>query len=97
MNLALVHEIFGILGSLLRIFGFLLFGFAGGRFTLDAFQKAGWQVQIALILGFFGMFVALLDFSSPGGAGAFALGGGIAFLMSGMGKKDDGAETAKKK
>jgi hypothetical protein len=92
----IVLEIFSFLGFLLRAFGFFLFGFGGGRFVLDAFQKANWQLQIALVLGFFGLLIGLTDFSSPGAAGAFALGAGIAFLMSGMGKKDANAEDEKK-
>ena len=93
----IVSEIFSFIGFLLRAFGFLLFGFGGGRFMLDAFQKANWQLQVALALGFFGLLVGLTKFSSPGSAGAFALGAGIAFLMSGMAKKEDGEEAAKKK
>ena len=93
----IVSEIFSFLGFLLRAFGFLLFGFGGGRFMLDAFQKANWQLQIALALGFFGLLIGLTDFSSPGSAGAFALGAGVAFLMSGMAKKkEDGEEGASK-
>jgi hypothetical protein len=45
-------------------------------------------VKIALILGFFGVAIAFTDFASPGSAGAFALGGGAAFLMAGLPKKD---------
>jgi hypothetical protein len=93
----IVPEIFGFLGFLLRALGFLLFGFGSGRFMLDAFQKANWQLQIALALGFFGLLIGLTDFSSPGSAGSFALGAGIAFLMSGMAKKDPGEDNAKKK
>jgi hypothetical protein len=93
----IVLDIFSFLGFLLRAFGFLLFGFGGGRFMLDAYQKANWQLQIALALGFFGLLIGLTDFSSPGSAGAFALGAGIAFLMSGMAKKDASEEDVKKK
>jgi hypothetical protein len=93
----IVPQVFSFLGFLLRAFGFLLFGFGGGRFMLDAFQKANWQLQIALVLGFFGLLIGLTDFSSPGSAGAFALGAGIAFFMSGAGKKDNAEEDVKKK
>lgn len=84
----IVNEIFALLGFLLRAFGFLLFGFGGGRFTLDAYQKANWQLQIALALGFFALLIGLTKYSSPGSAGAFALGSAIAFFMSGMAKKE---------
>lgn len=92
----IVSEVFSFLGFLLRAFGFLLVGFGGGRFVLDAYQKANWQLQTALVLGFFALLIGLTDFSSPGSAGAFALGAGIAFLMSGMGKKKEDDEEMKK-
>jgi hypothetical protein len=91
----IVSEIFSFLGFLLRAFGFLLFGFGAGRFMLDAYQKAPWQVQVALVLGFFGLLIGLTDFSSAGSAGAFALGAGVAFFMSGMPKKKDDSEKTK--
>ncbi len=94
----IVSEIFSFLGFLLNALGFLLFGFGGGRFMLGAFQKGSWQLQCALALGFFALLAALAKFSSPGSVGAFALGGGIAFLMSGMAKKkEDGEEDTGKK
>jgi hypothetical protein len=89
-----VYEVFGFLGFLLRGLGFLVIGFALGRFTLEAYEKAGWQLQIALALGFFGLLIGLTHFSSPGAAGAFALGGGVALLMANTPKKDD--DEAKK-
>ena len=85
----IVNDIFAFLGFLLNALGFLLFGFGGGRFVLGAFPKAGWQVQCALVLGLFALLAALAKFSSHGSVGAFALGAGIAFFMSGMAKKED--------
>jgi hypothetical protein len=93
----IVNEIFGFLGFLLSALGLLVFGFAAGRFTLDAFQRAGWQVQVALVLGFFAVLVGLANYTTPGSVGAFALGAGIAFLISGMAKKDASEEEVKKK
>jgi hypothetical protein len=92
----IVPEIFGFLGFLLGALGALVFGFAGGRFALDAFQKTSWQVQVALVLGLFGAFVGLANYATPGTAGAFALGAGLAFFASGMGKKKDEEEPRKK-
>jgi hypothetical protein len=92
----IVPEIFGFLGFLLSALGALVFGFAGGRFVLDAFQKAGWQVQAVVVLSLFGALVGLANYATPGTAGAFALGAGLAFLMSGMGKKKDDEEPKKK-
>ena len=91
----IVSDIFGLLGLLLRALGFLLFGFGSGRFVLDAFKESGWQVQIALVLGFFGLLIALTDFASPGSAGAFALGAGVAYFMANMPKKAEGGEEKK--
>ncbi len=86
---SIINEIFGFLGYLVSFLGLLVFGFASGRFVMDAFQKTGWQVQVALVLGLFGVLVGLANYLTPGSAGAFALGSGIAFLLSGAKKKDD--------
>jgi len=75
-----LNEILGLFGLLLRAVGFGLAGFALGKFVLDAYHKANWQLQIALVLGFFGLLIGLTNFSSPGSAGAFALGAGLAFF-----------------
>jgi hypothetical protein len=91
----IVSEIFGFLGFLLSALGLLVFGFAAGRFTLDAFQKAGWQVQVALVLGLFLVLVGLANYVTPGSVGAFALGAGLAFLISGGPKKKDDEEKKK--
>ncbi len=85
----IVSDIFGLLGILLRALGFLLFGFGSGRFVLNAFKESGWQVQVALVLGFFGLLIGLTDFSSPGSAGAFALGAGAAYFMANMPMKSE--------
>jgi hypothetical protein len=81
-----------VLGFLLRALGFLIFGFAIGRFVLDAYQRANWQLQIALALGLFGLLIGLTDFASPGSSGAFALGAGVALIMASMNKTKDGEE-----
>jgi hypothetical protein len=85
----LLTDLIDLLGSIIRFAGFLVFGFAIGRFVWDNFKTNEWQVKIALILGFFGVAIAFTDFASPGSAGAFALGGGAAFLMAGMPKKEN--------
>jgi hypothetical protein len=89
--LGTLSNILDILGFLLRVIGFLAIGYGLGRFFQDAYQKAAWQLQIALALGFFGLLIGLTDFASPGSAGAFALGAGIAFFMT----KKDAAEESK--
>jgi hypothetical protein len=85
----LLTDLLSLLGFIIRFAGFLVFGFAIGRFVWENFKTSVWQVQIALILGFFGVAIAFTDFASPGSAGAFALGGGAAFLMAGMPKKEN--------
>lgn len=92
----IVLDIFSFLGFLLRALGFLVAGFALGRFTLEAYQKANWQLQIALALGLFGLLIGLTHFSSPGSAGAFALGAGAAILVAAMPKKDEDAQARQK-
>lgn len=89
----IVFDIFSMLGFLVSALGFLLFGFGVGRFTFGAYEKAVWQVQIALVLGFFGMLIGIANFTSPGSTGMFVLGGGIAFFLSGrLEKKEDEEE-----
>jgi len=82
-------QIVGLLGNLIRAIGFLVFGFGITRFTLDAYNKANWQLQIALALGFFGLLVGLTDFASPGSSGMYALGAGIALISNYLPKKTD--------
>jgi hypothetical protein len=93
----IVSELLSIVGFLLRVLGFLLFGFAIGRFVLDQFKKAGWQVQVALVVGFFGLAAAFTNYATPGASGAFALGGAVAFMMANMPKKNEDEESDKKK
>jgi len=82
------EEILSILGFLFRFLGFLVIGFGLGRFVLDSYKAGEWQVKVSLMLGFFALLAALTHFSSPGSAGAFALGGGAAILMAGMKKPE---------
>jgi len=88
----LIYDIFGFLGFLVSALGFLIFGFGAGRFTIDAYNKTVWQVQIALALGFFGMLIGIANFTSPGSTGMFVLGAGIAFFLSGRSKKKEDEE-----
>lgn len=92
----IVLEILELIGFLLRVLGFLVIGFGIGRFTLGAYKQAVWQVQIALVLGFFGLFAAVTNFTSAGSAGAFALGTGVSFFMSAKPRQDE-EEVQKKK
>ncbi|MCC6501442.1 MAG: hypothetical protein IT313_14335 [Anaerolineales bacterium] len=93
----IIAELLGLVGYLVRVLGFLLFGFAAGRFVLDQFKNAAWQVQVALALGFFGLAAALTNYATPGASGAFALGGGVALIAANMPKRGDDEESSKKK
>ena len=87
---AILTDVLGLFGIIVRFAGFLVFGYAIGRFVWDNFKTSEWQVKVALALGFFALAAALTNYASPGSSGAFALGGGVAFLMAGMPKKDEG-------
>ena len=89
--LYILKDIASIFGYIIRIAGFLLIGLGLGRFFLASYPKSNWQLQMALLLGFFGLLIALTVFSSPGAAGAFALGAGIAFFSSSAKKADPDA------
>jgi uncharacterized membrane protein len=78
----IVWQISGFIGLLIRALGFLVAGVGLGRVVIDNFKSAAWQVQIALILGLFGVLIALTDFATAGSAGAFALGVGGAYFMA---------------
>ena len=93
----IVNDVAGFLGLLLRAFGFLVVGFAIGRFVFDNYKDSEWQVRIAFALGFFGLLIGLTDFSSAGSAGAFALGAGLAYLLNMMPPKTEEKADPKKK
>lgn len=84
--------ILGILGNLVRAIGLLIFGFGITRFTLDAYGKANWQLQIALALGFFGLLIGLTNYATPGSSGMYALGAGIALISGLLPRKSDSDE-----
>jgi len=90
-----VAEVLSVIGFVIRALGFIVLGFGLGRFTMDAYKKAVWQVQIALAVGFFGLLVGLTNYSSAGSMGMFALGAGIAILLSGMTKKEEELKESK--
>ena len=81
-------SVLAVVGYVVRALGFIVLGFAVGRFTVDAYKNDVWQVQAALAVGFFALLVVLTNYSRPGSMGTFALGAGAAILMSFMPKKD---------
>ncbi|RJP51284.1 MAG: hypothetical protein C4586_04635 [Anaerolineaceae bacterium] len=94
--MSIFTEILAILGFVIRALGFAVLGFGVGRFTMDAYKKAAWQVQIALAVGFFGLLVGLTNYSSPASMGMFAIGAGAAMLMSFATRKEDDPEESQK-
>ncbi|MEY2818389.1 MAG: hypothetical protein RL275_1852 [Chloroflexota bacterium] len=86
------QQVLSTLGFVIRALGFLLLGFGVARFTLDAYYKAVWQVQIALAAGFFILLIGLTNYSSPASMGMFAFSAGAALLMQFMGKKEEPKE-----
>jgi hypothetical protein len=86
---------FGLLGGFLILICFLIGGFALGRFTLDSYRAASWQVQIALVLAFFLLIVGVVRYASSGAAAGFVLGAAIAFLRDYM-PKSEGKPLAEK-
>lgn len=93
------QQVLSTLGFVIRAIGFAVLGFGVARFTLDAYYKAAWQVQIAFAAGFFLLLTGLTHYSSPASMGTFALGAGAALVMQFMGKKEEeehGKEGKKK-
>jgi len=86
------QEVLSVIGFILRAIGFLLLGFGVARFTLDAYYKAVWQVQIALAVGFFILLIGLTHYASAGSMGTFAIGAGAALMMQFVGKKEEEKE-----
>ncbi len=93
--MAQFEAILSVIGFIIRALGFVVLGFGVGKFTMDAYKKAVWQVQAALALGFFGLLVGLTNYASAGSMGMFALGAGAAVLMATMSKKEEAEESKK--
>ena len=47
-----LYDILELAGALLCLIGFLIFGLGLGWFTLDAYRKEHWQLQVAVFVGF---------------------------------------------
>ena len=94
--MSIFTEVLAVIGFVIRALGFAVLGFGVGRFTMDAYKKAAWQVQIALAVGFFGLLVGLTNYSSPASMGMFAITAGAAMLMSFATKKENDTEESQK-
>ncbi|NOY97986.1 MAG: hypothetical protein GXP40_02120 [Chloroflexi bacterium] len=88
----IVYDIFELLGVLVRLVGMLVFGLGVGWFTLEAFRKEAWQLQIAVFLGFVGLAIAMTRFATAGALGMFGIGAGAALLLWGRSKKEEKEE-----
>lgn len=90
-----------ILGGLFRFLGMLAAGVGLAWFALDVYKKsaASWYLLMALVLGLFGLVIAMTVFLAPGALGGFGLGLGGGLLLFGLlpgRKKDDDDEDDKK-
>ena len=95
-GLLIFEEILGIVGGLIRLLGFLLIGYGIAHFVLNSYKMAVWQVQIALVLGFFGLLIATMNYASAGATGAFAIGAGVTFFISSRPKQNEEDDEEKK-
>lgn len=95
--MSIASEVFALFGYIFRFLGFLVAGYALCRFFLDNYKMSEWQVRVALVLGFFGLFVGVTAYAGPGSSGAFALGASAALISALVPRKDkaSGAEENK--
>ena len=77
-----ISDVLALFGFIFRFLGFLVAGYAIGRFVLDNYKMSEWQVRVALALGFFGLFVGVTAYAGPGSSGAFALGSSVALIYA---------------
>ncbi len=84
---SILTDLLRLLGLLLQAVGFVAAGFALSRLVFEHFRLGDWRLQIAYVLGLFGLFIAVIAFSSPGSAGAFAIGIALAYFMTMMPRK----------
>jgi hypothetical protein len=82
-----------------RFIGLLVFGLGSGWLALHIFRhhQQSWQVTAVLLVCFFGLAGAMLNFMPPGALGAYTLGAGSALLFWGLRKPDEEESSKKKK
>ncbi|MBI3159083.1 MAG: hypothetical protein HYZ26_05740 [Chloroflexi bacterium] len=92
-------QILTVLAILPRFIGLLVFGLGAGWLALHIFShhEHSWQVAAVLLVCFFGLAGAMLNFMPPGALGAYTLGAGAALLYWGLRKPDDEDASKKKK
>jgi hypothetical protein len=94
--LPIISYVMSVLGSLTRVIGMLVLGYAVARLALDMYRKGiqTWQFQAVVFLGFVGLAVGLARFTGAGSMGGFGLGAGAALLMGLNPKKDEKVESS---
>lgn len=95
-----IEFIVDLLGALLRFLGMLVTGAGLAWFGLDIYKKSSgnWYLLMALVLGLFGLVIAMTVYLTSGALGAFGLGLGGGLLLFGLlpGRKKDDNEDDKK-
>ncbi len=91
--------VFGLVSYAIRLLGFVVFGLAAGWLTLNILgRKANpWQVELTILVCFFGLMGAIVNFTTAGATGAYALGAGLSLLIWGMRAESAGESKAKAK
>jgi hypothetical protein len=81
-----ISVILGLLGSIFRPVGAVVFGLAAGWLVVQPFTSEAkwWQLEAVALLGFLGSLVTLSIYSGAGTIGAYALGAGAGVLFFGM-------------
>ncbi len=82
-----------VLGILVRFIGLIVLGLGTGWIAADAYRKGVWQLQVAAIVGFFGLTAIFVRFATAGALGAFALGSGIGVLVWGLRARETQEDT----
>ncbi len=83
-----LYDVISFFSGLVQFAGLLVFGVGVGVLTVNVFQQPEqrWQLQMAIVLGFFFLSAVVAAFVTPGGVGAFGLGAGGALLFWGVKK-----------
>jgi hypothetical protein len=73
-------DLLDLLTGLLSYLSFLLAGYTLASFVIEAYKTAAWQLQIALVAGFFLLVIGVLNFVPLEPSAGFMLGVGIALI-----------------
>jgi hypothetical protein len=85
----IVDIILILLSQLIRFLGMAVLGVVIGWLFLDLLKKLeAWQAKVAILLGLFGLIIAMMVFAGWGAQGAFFIAFGVAIFLWGMPKKE---------